>query len=814
MKKVASPSAVYPSNWCNYLLFDCHTTPFALKITTKDNPVYGPEITVTKKHNNILDTIGNTPLVPVRHLNKNDNVTIFAKLESFNPGGSIKDRIALSMIEQAERNGHLTKDKIIVEATSGNTGIGLALVTAIKGYRLLLTMSDSVSEERTKILKALGADLRHTPSHLGTDGAIEEAYGLVREEPDKYWLADQFNNESNWMAHYNGTAVEIWEQTGGKMTTVIAPMGTTGTAMGLSKRLKEYDPKIEIVGVEPYLGHGIQGMKNMKESYRPEIFDRNLLDRIVNIEDKEAFEMTRRLAKEEGIFVGMSSGAAMTATLKVAQEIKEDLLVVIFPVGGERYLSTNLFMDRKKTDITFYNTLSRQKDAFIPIQENKVSIFSCGPTVSKLIDLADCRRYVVADLLRRYLEFKGFTVTHIINITDLDDKTIQGAEAAGEEIQTFTGRYYQEFLKDMDTLTIKRASSYPLASQHVKEMIEIAQKLLEKGFAYERLRSVYFDISRFNDYGKLSRVDLNKIRVGKTVDLDQHEKDNPRDFTLLKRSTLHELKRGIFFSTRWGNVRPSWHIECAAMAMKYLGETFDIHTGSMDLIFPHHENDIAISGALTGKLLANYWVHNELAKEKEFRETPEEKTITLREVLNKGYTGREIRYWLINMHYRKAIDFSWSKLDIARNTVSRLDRFVHKLRSSRKGPVSSEIDQLLYGLSHKFTQAMDDDLNIAPALAALFEFIHHINCVVDSKGLDPSDRNKIEDVLSRLNSVLMVMHLADGEPSKQIEKLIAERVYARQEKAWAKADKIRNDLKELEVEVTDTKDGTKWRKIR
>ena len=768
---------------------------------------------MTKKYNNILDTIGNTPIVPLRHLNKNNNVKIFAKLESFNPGGSIKDRIALSMIEEAERNGQLTKDKIIVEATSGNTGIGLSLVAAIKGYRLMLTMADSVSEERKKILKALGAELRYTPSRLSTDGAIEEAYNLVRSEPEKYWLADQFNSESNWKTHYNGTAVEIWEQTGGKVTMAVSAMGTTGTVVGLSKRLKEYNSKIDIVGVEPYLGHNIQGMKNMKESYRPGIFDKNLLDRIFHIEDEEAFEMTRRLAKEEGVFAGMSSGAAVAAAIKVAQEIEEGLLVVIFPDGGERYLSTNLFMDRKKTDIKFYNTLSRQKDAFIPIKENNVYIYSCGPTVSKLIDLTECRRYVVADLLRRYLEFKDLTVTHIINITDLDDKTIQGAEAAGEEVKTFTGKYYKDFLKDMDALNIKRATNYPLASQHVEEMIGITQKLLEKGFAYERLRSVYFDISRFKDYGKLSRVDLNKIRVGKTVDLDSYEKENPRDFTLLKRSTLNELKRGIFFSTKWGNVRPGWHIECAAMAVKYLGETFDIHTGSMDLIFPHHENEIAISEALTGRPFANYWVHNEMVKENKSPEIPVEKAITLREVLNKGYTGREVRYWFINMHYRKAIDFSWSKLTIAKNTVSRLDRFVHKLRSCQKGPVNTGIDQLIYDLRHKFIAEMDDDLNIAPALAALFEFIHKINRIIDSQGLDPSDRDKIQDILFKLNSVLMVMDLTGAESSKQIEELIEKRSYARQKKDWAKADKIRDELKELGVEAIDTRDGTTWRKI-
>jgi len=769
---------------------------------------------MSKKYNNILDTIGNTPIVPIRHLNTNNKVHIVAKLESFNPGGSIKDRVALWMIEEAERSGHLTKDKIIVEATSGNTGIGLTLVAAIKGYRVLLTMSESVSEERKRILKALGAELKLTPSRLGTDGAIEEVYNLAREEPGKYWLADQFNNESNWKAHYYGTAVEIWKQTQGKVTMVVTAMGTTGTAMGVSRKLKELNPNIQVVGVEPYLGHSIQGMKNMKESYQPEIFNKNLLDRIVHIEDAEAFQMARRLAKEEGIFAGMSSGAAMAAALKVAQEMNEGLLVVILPDGGERYLSTNLFTDRKKTGLTLFNTLSRQKEAFIPIREHIVSMYSCGPTVSQLINLGDCRRYLVADLLRRYLEFKGFAVTHIINITDLDDRTIKGAEAAGEELSTFTQKYYREFLQDMDALGIQRATEYPLASEHVEEMIEITQKLLEKGFAYERLRSVYFDISRFKDYGRLSGVDLNKMRVGKTVDLDNYEKDNPRDFTLLKRSTLYELKRGIFFTTNWGKVRPSWHIECAAVALKTLADTFDILTGSTDLIFPHHENNIAISQALTGTPLANFWVHNELAREKKSSETTQDKAITLREVLNKGYSGREVRFWLLNMHYRKPLDFSWTKLVVAKKTVARLDRFVDKLRTCQEGPVTGEIDQLIYDLKQHFVAAMDDDLNISQALAALFGFIHAINRIMDSQGLHRADRKKVEGILSGLNSVLMIMDLERLEPSQEIEQLLQERAIAREMKDWPKADQIRKELNELGVEVIDTREGTTWRIVR
>jgi len=768
---------------------------------------------VGKTYGNILDEIGNTPLVPIGRLTKNLGVAVYAKLESFNPGGSIKDRVALSMIEDAEQNGRLTREKVIIEATSGNTGIGLALVAAIKGYRLVLTMSDSVSEERKKILAALGAELRFTPSHLGTDGAIEDAYNLVREEPEKYWLADQFNNESNWMAHYRGTAVEIWEQTGGKVSTVVAAMGTTGTIVGLSRRLKEYNPHIEIVGVEPYLGHKIQGMKNLKESYRPEIFDKALLDRIVHIDDEVAFQVARRLAKEEGIFVGMSSGAAMAAALNAAHEMKQGVVVVICPDGGERYLSTNLFTDRKRTGIRFYNTLSRQINEFTPIRENEVTIYSCGPTVSKLIDIAECRRYVVADILRRYLEYKGFDVTHIINITDLDDRTIQGAEAAGKDLKTFTDTYYQEFLEDMDALNVKRAAKYPRASAHVGEMIDTAEKLIERGFAYERLRSVYFDISRFQDYGKLSRVNLDKIKVGKTVDLDQYEKDNPRDFTLLKRSTLHELKKGLFFSTKWGNLRPSWHIECATIAMKYLGETYDIHTGGVDLIFPHHENDIAISEAITGKPLANYWLHNELIREEQAPDPQETKAATLREVLQKGYRGRDIRYWLMQTHYKRAIYFSWAKLAMARNTVARLDRFIHALRTCKKGSASGEINQLIYDLTRSFGEAMDEDLNISQALAAFFGFTRKVNRLIDSHGLAPSDREKIEELLARINSVLMVMDLSEVQSNQQIEELLRERRDARELRDWARADAIREKLKELGIAVLDTPDGTTWHRI-
>lgn len=291
---------------------------------------------------NILDTIGNTPLVKIQKLNPNPRVNIFAKLEGQNPTGSVKDRIALSMIEEAEKNGELTKDKIILEATSGNTGIGLALVAAVKGYKLLLTMSESASEERKKILKAFGAEILLTSAKDGTDGAIEKAYEIARENK-KYWLADQFNNPANWKAHYNGTAEEIWRDTQGKITHFVAGMGTTGTLMGVSKRLKEYNPKIKIIGIEPFLNHKIPGLKNLHEAYKPGIYDKNLLDKKLNVKDEDAYKTARQLTEKEGIFVGISSGAAMFGALEIIKDLNEGLLVVLFPDGGEKYLSTSLF---------------------------------------------------------------------------------------------------------------------------------------------------------------------------------------------------------------------------------------------------------------------------------------------------------------------------------------------------------------------------------------------------------------------------------------------------------------------------------------
>ncbi len=292
---------------------------------------------------NILQTIGDTPLVRINKLHTNKNVNIFAKLEGFNPSGSIKDRIALKMIEHAETSGSLTKEKTIIEPTSGNTGIGLAMVAAVKGYKIEIVMSEAVSVERRKMLKALGAKVILTPKEEGTDGAIRKARSLVKESPDKYFMPDQFSNRYNKMAHYKTTAEEIWKQTNGKIDYFVSAIGTSGTIMGVGKALKENNPKIKIVEAHPVKGHYIQGLKNMDEAIVPSIYEPSKIDESIMVESEDAYKVTRDIAKKEGIFVGSSSGAAMYAALKIANKIDSGNIVVIFPDRGEKYLSTDLF---------------------------------------------------------------------------------------------------------------------------------------------------------------------------------------------------------------------------------------------------------------------------------------------------------------------------------------------------------------------------------------------------------------------------------------------------------------------------------------
>jgi len=291
----------------------------------------------------VLDLIGRTPMVRINRLNPNPRVALYAKLEGFNPTGSIKDRIALKMIEQAEREGALVRGKTILEPTSGNTGIGLAMIGAVKGYPVEIVMSEAVSIERRKMIQAFGATVTLTPARLGTDGAILKARELVRQFPDRYFMPDQFSNHYNQLAHYEGTAVEILEQVGGELDYFVSALGTSGTLMGVGLALKERLPRVQIVSAHPVRGHYIQGLKNLEEAIVPAIYDARKVDRHIMVESEDAFELARRAAREEGLFVGMSSGAALFAARVIASEAQRAKIVTILPDRGEKYLSTALF---------------------------------------------------------------------------------------------------------------------------------------------------------------------------------------------------------------------------------------------------------------------------------------------------------------------------------------------------------------------------------------------------------------------------------------------------------------------------------------
>jgi cysteinyl-tRNA synthetase len=494
-------------------------------------------------------------------------------------------------------------------------------------------------------------------------------------------------------------------------------------------------------------------------------------------------------------------------------QMEEGLIVVIFPDGAERYLSTELFADREKTTLQIYNTLTRKKDFFIPVNPEEIRMYSCGPTIDLVYHVGSYRRFIVSDMVVRYLELKGHRVKHVTDVIDIADRAIKGAEQAGMELNEFTERCFETFLKDSEKLNIKEGAVYPKASENVDSMINLAEKLMEKGYAYEKLRSVYFDISKLDSYGRLSNIDLGKVRVGKTVDLDEYEKDNPMDFTLLKRSTLAELKRGIFYKARWGNVRPSWHMECAAISLKHLAETADIHSSGSDFVFPHCENVLAIGEAITGRKLANYWLHAEMVMmEGKKMSLSLDNYFTIEDLEKKGYEGRDIRYFLIGSHYRQPLNFSFGALDTARNTVRRLNEFVQKLLRFKAGAGYPDIDQYLYDLRKGFTNAMDDDFHVSAALAALFEFINRVNPILAKGALSGAERDKILDVLKKIDSVLGVMNFEEAVLSEEAHVMIRCREESRRRGDFRESDKLRDKLAEMGILVQDMPGGPVWRK--
>ncbi len=754
----------------------------------------------------IIDAIGNTPLVEIRNLNPVPGVKIFAKLEYMNPGGSIKDRAALYMINQAEASGALTPDKTVIEATSGNTGIGLAMICAVKGYKIALAMAENASEERKRILRARGAKLILTPKHLGSDGAIEAVYRLAREHPETYFLTDQYNNDANWQAHYHTTGPEIFKQVGGTLDAVVATVGTSGTLMGLSRYMKSQDPTIRMVCAEPYLGHGIQGLKNMKESYTPEIYDKSALDASVYIDDDTAFETARQLARTEGLFVGMSSGAAMAVAVAEAKRLGQGVIVAIFPDSGERYLSTELFSVKKQIHLNLYNSLSHEKEAFEPNSDNDISIYTCGPTIHRRLNIGQFRRYVFTDLLIRYLEAQSFKVNHVVNITDYDDKVLEGALTAKVPVKEFIQPYLDAFRSDLSRLGVRTAQAYPRMSEHLPDMMDLTRQLVNQGYAYEKLHSVYFDLSRLKEYGRLSRVDVNKIRIGATVDLDEYEKQNPRDFTLLKRVRLSELKQGVGMKTEWGNVRPSLHLQCAAISMAHLGHGIDIHTGSRGLMFPHHDNEIAIAQAVTGKAVVRVWSHCDPVRYDGSLGRQTIEGLTLDVLTDMGWDERAIRFWLLYAHHRKPLLLSRKSLDDAASILGRINRCIDTLGAVSGTSREDEVQQIIYEIHQSMASALADDLKTPVLVSGLLSAVRKINRLISGGRLGPRGADRLLACFKRVDRVLNVFSFNQKTHySQEIMSLIQERDAARRTHDWEAADKIRNTLESMGVTIHDKK---------
>jgi cysteinyl-tRNA synthetase len=581
-------------------------------------------------------------------------------------------------------------------------------------------------------------------------------------------------------------------------------------------------------------------------TYTPEIYDKKRLDRVLHIDDDLAFETARQLASMEGLFVGMSSGAAMAAALKEARTLGKGVVVVIFPDSGERYLSTPLFSVKHKIQLLLFDTLAGKKQQLKPVKNDILSIYTCGPTVHQRLHPGRFRRYVFTDLLVRYLIFHKMDVNHVVNITDYDDRVIEGAGRAGLDLDAFTLPHVQAFHQDLKRLKIRPAQAYPRVSDHFGDMAELTRTLLTRGHAYEKLHSVYFDITSVPEYGHLSKMDIQKVRLGATVDLDEYEKHNPRDFTLFKRVRLSDLRRGIGMKTEWGQVRPSLHLQCATLSMLYLGTPFDIHTGSRELVFPHHENEQAIARAAKERPLASVWLHCDPVRYDGSLGVPSMDDMTLDTLADLGWDDRTIRFWLMSGHYRKGLVLSERSLGDARATLAKINRCIALLEQIRSGatgageqseevsaggpvsapgaagpfhgggvrdpstggPSNAEIDQLVYDIRQGILTSLADDLKISAAVASLLAGVKTINALISSSRVTPGDAGRILDGLKEMDGILQVCDFGEKtEYPREVQDLIWQREAARHKKDWVTADRIRKTLSAMGVSVHDKKMG-------
>lgn len=464
-------------------------------------------------------------------------------------------------------------------------------------------------------------------------------------------------------------------------------------------------------------------------------------------------------------------------------------------------------------NVHLFNTLTRSKGRFIPIEQGHVKMYTCGPTVYDYSHIGNMRAFIFEDLLKRWLEYRGFKVTHVMNLTDVDDRTIKAARTQGIPIKQHTERFIEAFFEDVATLRIEKADIYPKATDHIPEMVALIKKLIEKGYAYRSEDgSIYFNISKLKEYGKLARIQVSELKAGARVKVDDYEKEQASDFVLWKAWDPED--GDVFWNTEIGKGRPGWHVECSAMSMKYLGETFDIHCGGVDNLFPHHENEIAQSEAATGKEFVHYWLHNEhLLVEGKKMAKRLGNFFTVRDLIAKGYDPSAIRYLMISTHYRQQLNFTFEGLEAAKKTLERLANFVQRLLDVRIETSDRRVQQLVEKVQNGFEEAMDDDLNISVALAHLFDFVRDVNNLLDNNLINRVEAQKIRSLILQFDKALGVIGEVKKEEklSREAEELIQKREEARKAKDWKTADKIREQLKTMGITIEDTGQGVRWK---
>lgn len=461
-----------------------------------------------------------------------------------------------------------------------------------------------------------------------------------------------------------------------------------------------------------------------------------------------------------------------------------------------------------------YNTLTRRKEEFVPLEKGKVKMYVCGPTVYDFFHIGNARPFIVFDVLRRYLEYRGYEVSYVQNFTDVDDKIIRRAAEENSTMQEVSERFIREYFADADRLGIKRATVHPKATEHINEIIDLISRLEEKGLAYTAEDGVYFDTSKFPEYGKLSKQSLEDLNAGARVEVDQNKK-NPADFALWKKQKPGEPA----WDSPWGKGRPGWHIECSAMSTKYLGETLDIHAGGQDLIFPHHENEIAQSEGASGKPFARYWLHNGFINiENEKMSKSLGNFFTVRDI-SRNYDLEIIRFFMLSAHYRNPVNFSREMLEQAKNGLIRLYNakrdLEHAAENADREDMSREEREKAEELERyrkRFNEAMEDDLNTADALSVIFELVRDINAYI-KQGISAGFAKWALGFLMEFADVLGLLSKQQGQLDQEIEDLVAERERARKRKDWALADKIRDDLKERGIIIEDTPQGAKWKRV-